>query len=128
MGRPNQLYRIVAIKALGILVVLGPVSNAFAVGNETSSSANTTDAVADGYRNAKARIDSGNYPLAITALKKVVAQDSQHADAYNLLGFANRKMCKLDNAKIYYAKTLSISPNHLGALEYQGTIPHTETD
>jgi Flp pilus assembly protein TadD len=71
---------------------------------------------------ARAKIDSEDWTGAIATLTSVVADGAQNADAYNLLGYASRKSGALAQAEQYYATALSIDPNHLGALEYQGEL------
>ncbi|MDX2156130.1 MAG: tetratricopeptide repeat protein [Hyphomicrobiaceae bacterium] len=46
----------------------------------------------------------------------------QHADVYNLMGFAYRKMGNYPRATTFYAKALDFDVNHKGALEYQGEL------
>jgi Flp pilus assembly protein TadD len=55
-----------------------------------------------------------------------VVDTHQHADVYNLLGFALRKTGDLKNAHTYYAKALDLDPDHKGAHEYIGEL-HLET-
>ena len=72
------------------------------------------------YARGRAAIDRKDWPEAISAFEKVVAQDSKNADAWNWLGYASRKSGKLDAAFKYYDKALSVDPKHRGAYEYQG--------
>ena len=71
---------------------------------------------------ARALIDAEDWTGAIATLMGVVADGAQNADAYNLLGYASRKSGALDQAEQYYNAALTIDPNHLGALEYQGEL------
>ena len=71
---------------------------------------------------ARKFIRLGRYSSAIETLRDVVQQDRRNADAYNLLGFASRKLKKTRDAARYYDAALKIDPNHLGALEYQGEL------
>ena len=48
--------------------------------------------------------------------------DAKNADAWNLLGFTYRKLGQLDDSDAAYLTVLSINPDHLGALEYQGEL------
>jgi tetratricopeptide (TPR) repeat protein len=52
----------------------------------------------------------------------VVGADARNADAHNQLGYANRKLNKLPEARLHYAKALEINPEHKGAIEYQGEM------
>lgn len=65
-------------------------------------------------------IDAGNWQAAIAAYTKVVQADPSNADAFNYLGFANRKLGKHDQAFANYQKALTINPEHKGAHEYIG--------
>jgi tetratricopeptide (TPR) repeat protein len=48
--------------------------------------------------------------------------EPSNADAYNYLGYANRKLGKHSEALMYYQKALSLEPEHLGANEYLGEL------
>ena len=94
---------------------VGLVSAAMAAGS-TSPSKPSKLAVAE-----KA-VKAGNYNRAIELLQKVVAGDSQNADAWNYLGFSQRKLKKFDQALGAYQKALAIDPEHRGANEYLGEL------
>ena len=64
----------------------------------------------------------GDFAAAIPPLEDVISRDAANADAFNLLGFAQRKLGQLDDAGRSYDRALAIDPNHLGALEYQGEL------
>jgi tetratricopeptide (TPR) repeat protein len=57
----------------------------------------------------------------------VVAAKPSNADAWNYLGFSNRKLKKFDLALSAYQKALAIDPNHRGANEYLGEL-YLQTD
>ena len=65
-------------------------------------------------------IDAGNWPAAVVALTKAVANDPKNADAFNYLGYAYRKQQQYDQAFANYQKALAIDPEHKGAHEYIG--------
>ena len=67
-------------------------------------------------------IKEGKYGRSIRVLSEVVERDPTNADAYNLLGYAHRKVGKLDDSAHYYERALAIDPDHKGALEYQGEL------
>lgn len=71
---------------------------------------------------AQASIDAEDFPSALARLGALVAEEPRNADALNLLGYASRQSGDLDAAARYYDATLSINPDHLGALEYQGEM------
>lgn len=68
----------------------------------------------------KKAIEGKHWREAIQALDKVVAKDSKNADAENWLGYASRKLGKMDAAFAHYDKALAINPQHRGAHEYVG--------
>ena len=71
---------------------------------------------------AEKAIKAGNYNRAIELLQKVVASESQNADAWNYLGFSQRKLKRFDQALSAYQKALAIDPEHRGANEYLGEL------
>jgi Flp pilus assembly protein TadD len=71
---------------------------------------------------AVAAINAHNYGQAIPLLQNVVGRDPKNADAWNGLGFANRKLGKYADALGFYEKALAINPDHLGANEYLGEL------
>lgn len=92
-----------------------------AAGTSDGSSATTAPAAAT-YQQAKATVDAGKFKDALPMLVMLTKNDAKNADAWNLLGFTYRKLGKLDDSSNAYLKVLTINPNHLGALEYQGEL------
>lgn len=90
-----------------------------AVGTDDGSSASASQ---DRYLEAKALIDSQNFPAALPILLALTSEEPQNADAWNLLGFTQRKLGNYDEAALAYDTALSLNPGHLGALEYQGEL------
>jgi predicted Zn-dependent protease len=79
-------------------------------------------ASAPSYADAKSMIDGKDYAGALPLLEAITKAEPNNADAWNLRGFANRKLGNLDDAAKFYTKALHINPGHLGALEYQGEM------
>lgn len=71
---------------------------------------------------AQKALDAEDYAGALPHLEKAVADDPKDADAHNLTGFALRKLERYDEAAKAYETALSIEPEHLNALEYQGEL------
>jgi tetratricopeptide (TPR) repeat protein len=52
----------------------------------------------------------------------ITAEDAGNADAWNLLGYTHRNLGQMEESSAAYLKVLTINPDHLGALEYQGEL------
>lgn len=109
-------YLVVALFAL----VSFATSPARAVG--TSDEASESEVGIPVYAEAKASIAAGNYIAALPILLQLTADEPTNADAWNLLGFTQRKLGEFDAAGVAYDTALTINPGHLGALEYQGEL------
>ena len=101
--------------ALAGLVVLALPAAAFAV--DTAPNQDAPDLAV-----VRAKIKSKDWQAAIRDLNGLIAQGVQHADVYNLLGFALRKSGDSAQAYTWYRKALEFAPNHKGALEYLGEL------
>ncbi len=71
---------------------------------------------------AEKAVKAGNYTRAIELLQQVVAGDARNADAWNYLGFSQRKLERFEQALGSYQKALAINPEHRGANEYLGEL------
>ena len=69
----------------------------------------------------KAKIEAKNYTGALEELRGL-AEDTQQADVYNLLGFTLRKTGDYTTALTYYTKALELKPDHKAAREYLGEL------
>jgi tetratricopeptide (TPR) repeat protein len=103
----------------GLLLAAGGQAWAFDGGSRATTSSAPRDA---DYVAAEEAFKAGKYSAAIPLLQKVVARDAKNADAWNYLGFSNRKLGKFSEALADYEKALAINPNHLGANEYLGEL------
>ena len=74
------------------------------------------------YLAAVALINEQKYEQAIGALKSAQRAFGAHPDILTYLGFANRKLGRLDAAEGYYRAALSAAPGHRGATEYFGEL------
>jgi Flp pilus assembly protein TadD len=102
----------------GLISMIGLPALAAGTSDGSSSAAATPSA----YDEAKAAVDSANFTAALPMLMRLTKAEPQNADAWNLLGFTYRKLGQLDDSNTAYLTVLSINPNHLGALEYQGEL------
>ncbi len=100
---------------LAFVLTVGLVSAAMAAGSKSSSKPSKLEV-------AEKAIKATNYNRAIELLQKVVAGDSQNADAWNYLGFSQRKLKRFEQALGAYQKALTIDPEHRGANEYLGEL------
>ncbi len=65
-------------------------------------------------------IDAGEYEVAIEFFQAVLLDDPANAEAYNQLGYINRRLQNFDRAFAYYGEALKIAPDHTGAHHYIG--------
>lgn len=100
----------------------GPVSGAAADdGRQSLFFAPRTDGAAF-YVEAVRLINEARYDDAIASLLAARAAIGPHPDVLNYLGFAHRKLGRMDEARSWYAQALAIDPDHLGANEYLGEL------
>ncbi len=71
---------------------------------------------------AKALIDNKGFKPAVLLLKAALDKAPNNADAWNLMGYAHRKLGQVDQALGFYQKALSLNAEHRGALEYLGEL------
>ncbi|MCE2474103.1 MAG: tetratricopeptide repeat protein [Alphaproteobacteria bacterium] len=64
-------------------------------------------------------IEDGHYQNARLALGAVLAEAPESAEAWNRLGYLERRLQNFEAALKHYAKALTLAPEHTGALHYQ---------
>ena len=69
----------------------------------------------------RTKLKAADYRGALAELK-VLADTSQHADVYSLMGFSLRKMGDYPTALTFYRKALDFNADHKGAREYLGEL------
>ncbi len=74
------------------------------------------------YAAAVQLVKKENFTRAIPLLQKVVGARPNDANAWNYLGFSNRKLGNTQLAIKQYKRALAIDPDHLGANEYLGEL------
>ena len=106
------------IAAFGLAILIAPFAGAprvaFAVDTIQTKGAPDLTAI-------RAKIKAKDYVAALADLN-TLGNTVQHADVYNLIGFASRKSGDYKTAATFYAKALDFDANHAGALEYQGEM------
>jgi len=120
-----KINQLLSFKTLLVTLLVGllGLSSMNVVANSTGSDAPESVAM----DSARKAIGDKDYAKAIGHLKKALAEDSQSANALNLMGYSLRKTGKLDQAFDFYQKALDIEPEHLGANEYLGEL-HLQRD
>ncbi|MGH6708240.1 MAG: tetratricopeptide repeat protein, partial [Bradyrhizobium sp.] len=99
--RASTLAAVALIAGLGLLPALSP---AYAVDNMSSSDAPDLTSV-------RAKIKAKDYAGALAQLREL-ADDVQHADVYNLMGFTLRKTGDFKTSLTYYNKAIEMQPEH----------------
>lgn len=107
--------------ALALVLALGLAAPAFAAGS-SSSSQTPYRSSSDDYSKAVRAVKAEDYTTAVSLLRNVVKKDSRNADAWNYLGFSERKLGHFDRSLDAYQTALRIRPDHLGANEYLGEL------
>ena len=103
--------------AVGLCLLAGVALAAGGGGGGGSSKKDNPD-----YVRATKLIEDGKYGAAVPLLQSVVAAEPKNADAYNYLGYSERKQGNVDAAMAHYLKALSLHPKHRGANEYLGEL------
>jgi Flp pilus assembly protein TadD len=109
--RRSILAGLTLLVALGLTPLPKP---AHAVDNMTSTDAPDLTSV-------RAKIKARDYAAALSELR-ALAEDVQHADVYNLLGFTLRKTGDFKTSLTYYTKAIEMQPEHKAAREYLGEL------
>jgi cytochrome c-type biogenesis protein CcmH/NrfG len=110
---PSILTGVTLAVALCLTPALLPAP-AYAVDNLSSTDAPDLTPV-------RAKIKAKDYAAALAELRDL-AEDTQRADVYNLLGFTLRKTGDFKTSLTYYTKALELQPDHKAAREYLGEL------
>lgn len=106
--------------AAGMAVLMAAPGVAMAAGSATTANVNIGD--------IKRYVQQEQYERAISKAKEYLASNPRSADAYNYMGFSERKLGNYDDAKKAYQRALKIDANHVGAHEYYGELRITLGD
>ena len=108
-----------AVSAVETAIGTGPQA---ARGARDSLMFASLDAADASYLDAVGLINEGRYADAIAQLETARASFGPHPDILTYIGFANRKLGRLDAAETYYRAALAAAPEHKGATEYYGEL------
>jgi tetratricopeptide (TPR) repeat protein len=72
------------------------------------------------FAQGRAAFEREDWPAVIEHMSTAVDERPWDDDAYNLMGFAYRKLGDYDRALAAYDRALALNPHHRGALEYLG--------
>ena len=135
----NRIWSSLPIAAFVIALSLSPAHRVLAEGSSSPASAasgrhqeaageeNTKkktsalpqDQFIAGYQEAYAMIyQRGEFKDAIVKLKSLGHDDN--ADVANLIGYSNRKLGNMDEARRWYEAALKADPNHVRTWQYYG--------
>jgi Flp pilus assembly protein TadD len=112
----NLCIRTIAAALLGGALVAAPGAKP-ALAVDTVTTRDSPD-----LRPVRAKIRAKDWKGATAELYAMLDRGIQHADVYNLLGFALRNNGDYQTAYTFYRKALEFNPQHKGALEYLGEL------
>jgi tetratricopeptide (TPR) repeat protein len=113
MLKKTSLLSLALMGALALTPALTS-SAAFAVDDDTSTGSVDLSSV-------RAKIKEAKYGAALEELR-ALAEDTQQADVYNLLGYTLRKTGDYETSLTYYTKALQLQPDYKPAREYLGEL------
>jgi len=108
--------------ALAIASGLAHAAGSDSSGSDGSGSSYGSAAMSKDMRKASYYINKEDYKAALTHLEAEIATNPDSADAWNLTGFASRKLGDYARSEVAYDQALAIDPKHKGALEYKGEL------
>ena len=125
-ARPSLLPWMLAIAlvalALAIMTGQAHAAGSESSGSDESGSGYNSPTMSKSMRKAANLISKEDYQAALGFLETEIAADPNNADAWNLTGFAARKLGDYARSEIAYDRALAINPKHKGALEYKGEL------
>ena len=106
-----------AMAALFLVASDAPVMAAATGSDDSGGSGSPTK-----YERAVELIEAADYEAGLRILEKVNRKEPGNADVLNMLGYAHRKLGRMEAALDFYQEALAIEPRHLGANEYLGEL------
>jgi tetratricopeptide (TPR) repeat protein len=113
MSKKTSLISLALLAGMALTQALTS-SAAFAVDDDTSTGSVDLSSV-------RAKIQVGSYAAALDELRGL-AEDTQQADIYNLMGYTLRKTGDYATSLTYYTKALQLQPDYRPAREYLGEL------
>ena len=110
-----------------LMVLLGAIGAPSAAVAAGSDDTDGTDQTRSSYEQAVELVEAADYEDAIRILDGLERDESGNADVLNMLGYAHRKLGRMEAALDFYQEALAIEPRHLGANEYLGEL-YLQTD
>lgn len=105
------------IAVAGLLAALAGPAHAVMSGGEGERPPPPVPAA---FAQGQAAFEREDWPAVIEHMTRAVDERPWDDDAYNLMGFAYRKLGDYDKALAAYDRALALNPHHRGALEYLG--------
>ena len=113
------MKRFLEVAVAVLLVAVGAPVMAAATGGDDSGG---SEASPTKYERAVELIEAEDYEAGLRILEKVNRKEPGNADVLNMLGYAHRKLERMETALGFYQEALAIEPRHLGANEYLGEL------
>ena len=107
---------------LALALSLGAIGAPPAASGAGDDDTDGTDETRTGYERAVDLVEAADYEEALEVLVTLNRNEPGNADVLNMLGFAHRKLGRVETAFDYYRDALAIEPRHLGANEYLGEL------
>ena len=104
--------------AISLAAIAAPPASTAAGDEDTSG----TDETRSSYERAVRLVEAADYEDALEILEHLKRTESGNADVLNMLGYAHRKLGRVETAFAHYREALAIEPRHLGANEYLGEL------
>lgn len=115
MDRTTRFRHAAALmSALGAFTVT-PVASAADTETNPAKNAASSDYIA-----GQQAVAAKQWKAAVDAFTRVTLQDPKNADAWNMLGYANRWAGDYKAAFAAYERALALDPHHRGAHSYRG--------
>ena len=117
-----KINKYILISSLAIYSLIFTNSLILGAGSSDDENSDPVEVVDADYMNGKEQAYDGKYKAAIVYLEKSIENDPKNADAFNMLGYSNRKLGNNEEAFKYYNKALKLDPRHKGTHEYIGRL------